>query len=61
MLDALGHVHSDVVGDVSYAKSFMQGEVLDVERRRPWNDDEKMAFISSVGIDRGQSVRKADN
>ena len=61
MRDALRHVHCDVVRDVSYAKSFMQGEVLDVERRRPWNDDKKVAIISSVGIDRGQSVRKADN
>jgi len=52
MRDALRHVHCDVVRDVSYAKSFMQGEVLDVERRLPRNDDEKMAIISSVGIDR---------
>jgi len=29
----------------------MRGEVLGVERRRRWNDDDKVAIVSSVGID----------
>jgi len=29
----------------------MRGEVLGVERRRRWNDDDKLAIVSSVGID----------
>lgn len=29
----------------------MRGEVLGVERRRRWSDDEKLAILSSVGID----------
>ncbi len=29
----------------------MRGEVLGVERRRRWNDDDKLAILSSVGID----------
>ena len=33
----------------------MRGEVLGVERRRRWSDDEKLAIVSSVGID-GASV-----
>ncbi len=28
----------------------MRGEVLGVERRRRWTDDEKLAIVSSVGI-----------
>ena len=29
----------------------MRGKVLGVERRRRWSDDEKLAAVSSVGID----------
>lgn len=29
----------------------MQGEVLGVERRRRWGDDQKLAIVSSVGVD----------
>jgi len=29
----------------------MRVEVLGVERRRRWNDDDKLAIVSSVGID----------
>ncbi len=29
----------------------MRGEVLGVERRRRWNDDDKLVIVSSVGID----------
>lgn len=28
----------------------MRGEVLGVERRRRWSDEEKLAIVSSVGI-----------
>ncbi|MFT4782521.1 MAG: transposase [Paracoccaceae bacterium] len=34
----------------------MQGEVLGVERRHRWNDDDKLATVSSVGID-GATVK----
>ncbi|NKX74776.1 transposase [Rhodobacteraceae bacterium R_SAG3] len=33
----------------------MRGEVLGFERRRRWSDEEKLAIVSSVGID-GSSV-----
>jgi transposase len=33
----------------------MRGEVLGIERRRRWSDEEKLAIVSSVGID-GASV-----
>jgi len=29
----------------------MRGEVLGVERRRRWNDDDKLEIVSSLGID----------
>ncbi|WP_430540823.1 transposase, partial [Planktotalea arctica] len=29
----------------------MRGEILGVERRRRWNDDDKLAIVSSVGVD----------
>jgi transposase len=29
----------------------MRGEVLGVERRRRWDDDDKLSIVSSVGID----------
>ena len=44
-------MHSDVVRDVSYAEGVMRGEVLGVERRRRWNDDDNLEIVSSVEID----------
>ncbi|MEX5565703.1 hypothetical protein SM764_20000 [Pseudophaeobacter sp. 1A16562] len=32
----------------------MRGEILGVERRRRWSDEEKLAIVTSVGIDGGQ-------
>lgn len=29
----------------------MRGEILGVERRRRWGDDDKLAILSSVGVD----------
>lgn len=29
----------------------MRGEVLGIERRRRWSDDEKLAIVSSAGVD----------
>ena len=29
----------------------MRGEVLGVERRRRWSDEDKLSIVSSVGID----------
>lgn len=29
----------------------MRGEILGVERRRRWDDDEKLAIVSAVGVD----------
>jgi transposase len=29
----------------------MRGEILGLERRRRWDDDEKLAIASSVGMD----------
>jgi transposase len=28
----------------------MRGEILGVERRRRWDDDEKLAIVSAVGV-----------
>lgn len=44
-------MRSDVSCDVSYAEGLMRGEVLGVERRRRWNDDDKLAIVASVGVD----------
>lgn len=41
---------NDVFSDVSYAGSTMRGEILGVERRRFWHDDEKLEIVTSVGI-----------
>lgn len=41
---------SDVVSDVSHVECVMRVKVLGVERRRHWNDDDKLAIVSSVGI-----------
>ena len=35
----------------------MRGEVHGVERRR-WSDDEKLAIVSSVGIDGATAARR---
>ncbi|KMK66253.1 Transposase [Puniceibacterium sp. IMCC21224] len=49
--DDLRHVAKDVVHDVSYAGSAMRGEILGVERRRFWRDEDKLEIVMSVGID----------
>ena len=33
------------------SEGVMRGEVLGVERRRRWSDEEKLSIVSSVGID----------
>jgi len=43
-------VHSDVVNDVSYAGLVMRGDILGLERRRRWCDDEKLEIVVSVGV-----------
>ena len=42
---------NDVVSDVSYAGSVMRGEILGLERRRRWSDEDKLGIVMSVGID----------
>ena len=42
---------NDVVNDVSYAGSAMHGEILGLERRRFWRDEDKLEIVMSVGID----------
>lgn len=37
----------------------MRGEVLGIERRRRWSDGEKLAIVSSVGIDRATVTQVA--
>lgn len=44
-------MHNDVVSDVSYAGLRMRSEVLGVERRRRWDDEEKLGIVLSVGAD----------
>src|SRR6056297_2398434 len=36
---------------MSYAGSLMRGEVLGLERRRFWRDEDKLEIVMSVGID----------
>jgi transposase len=43
-------VFNDVFSDVSYAGSALRGEILGVERRRFWHDDDKLEIIMSVGV-----------
>jgi transposase len=43
-------VHSDVVNDVSYAGLVMRGDILGLERRRRWCDEEKLEIVLSVGV-----------
>ncbi len=40
-----------VVNDVSYAGAAMRGEILGLERRRFWRDEDKLEIVMSVGID----------
>ena len=46
----LRHVAKDVVNDVPYAGSVMRGEILGLERRRFWRDEDKLEIVMSVGI-----------
>lgn len=46
----LSHVAKDVVNDVTYARSVMRGEILGLERRRLWRDEDKLEIVMSVGI-----------
>lgn len=43
-------MHNDVVNDVSYVGLAMRGDILGVERRRRWGDDEKLGIVLSVGV-----------
>ena len=43
-------MHSDVVSDVSYVGLSMRGDILGLERRRRWGDDDKLAIVLSVGV-----------
>lgn len=42
-------MHSDVFNDVLLG-AVMLGEVLGVERRRRWSEDEKLESLSEVGL-----------
>jgi transposase len=44
-------VYNDVVYDVSYFGGGMRGEILGVERRRRWSDEEKLSIVLTVGVD----------
>ena len=48
--DDLRHVFNDVANDVSYAGSVMRGELLGVEWRRFWRDEDKLEIIMLVGV-----------
>ena len=48
--EAVRHVHNDVVNDVSYAGLVMRGDILGLERRRRWCDEEKLEIVLSVGV-----------
>ena len=52
-------MHSDVVCDVSYAGLAMRGDILGLERRRRWGDEQKLAIVLSVGVD-GATMPKLD-
>jgi transposase len=39
-----------VVNDVSYAGPVMRGDILGLERRRRWCDEEKLEIVLSVGV-----------
>lgn len=42
-------MHSDVFNDVLLGAVIL-GEVLGVERRRRWSEDEKLEILSEVGL-----------
>lgn len=42
---------NDVVSDVSYVGLAMRGELLGLERRRFWRDEDKLEIVMSVGVD----------
>lgn len=42
---------NDVVNDVSYAGLLMRGDILGLERRRIWRDEDKLEIVMSIGID----------
>lgn len=44
-------MHSDVINDVSYAGLSMRGDILGLERRRRWGEEEKLGIVLSVGVD----------
>ena len=43
-------MHNDVVNDVSCAGLLMRGDILGLERRRRWGDEEKLEIVLSVGV-----------
>ena len=43
-------MHNDVVNDVPYAGLVMRGDILGLERRRRWGDEEKLEIVLSVGV-----------
>lgn len=43
-------MHNDVVKGVSYAGLAMRGDILGLERRRRWGDEEKLEIVLSVGV-----------
>ena len=43
-------MHNDVINDVSYAGLVMRGDILGLERRRRWGDEEKLKIVQSVGV-----------
>jgi len=43
-------VFNDVISVVFYAGCAMRGEILGVERRRFWHDDDKLEIVMSVGV-----------
>ena len=43
-------MHNDVVNDVFYAGLLMRGDILGLERRRRWGDEEKLEIVLSVGV-----------
>jgi len=46
----LRHVFSDVFSGVPYVGSAIRGEILGVERRRFWRDEDKLEIVTSVGV-----------
>jgi transposase len=42
-------VFNDVVSDVFYTGCAMRGEILGVERRRFWRDEDKLEIVMAVG------------